>query len=89
MDPNGNLALNTGWYAVEGQITAHSLTMSGPVSLILKDGSSLTLKADVNDTDSSCLIDGGMLTVYGQKEQTGYILSRGASAHLDDLYLYG
>ena len=89
MDPNGNLALNTGWYAVEGQITAHSLTMSGPVSLILKDGSSLTLKADVNDTDSTCLIDGGMLTVYGQKEQTGYILSRGASAHLDDLYLYG
>ena len=89
VDPNGNLALNAGWYAVEGQITAHSITMSGPVSLILKDGSSLTLKADVNDTDSTCLIDGGMLTVYGQKEQTGYILSRGASAHLDDLYLYG
>ena len=63
-------ALSDGWYVVNGEVTVDArITVSGDVSLILKDGCKLTLKEGLEVSAH------GSLSIYGQAEGTGELIT--------------
>ncbi|MBO7407684.1 MAG: InlB B-repeat-containing protein, partial [Clostridia bacterium] len=59
-------AMNTGWYAVAGNVTIPSrIEISGAVNLILRDGASLTVPNGIHLTGANSL------TIWGQNAGTG------------------
>lgn len=67
--------LATGWYVVDGNITASApITLEGDVNLILTDGSNFTVNGNIVQSDEKK----GTLTICGQSENTGSITVKGA-----------
>lgn len=76
--------LSSGWYIVNGaDVKTESIVCEGAVNLILADGAKLTAIGTVNITDHTgdagirVSAVGASLTIYGQSEQTGQLISTG------------
>ena len=69
-------SLTGGWYVVNSDVSFdHSVTLTGPVNLILADGKTMNIGSN-SDKISGYALNGGdhttsALTVYGQSEGTG------------------
>ncbi len=70
---NDTQALAAGWYVADGELTiADKFNISGDVNLILKDGCKLTI-------DEIFVTTGSTLTVYGQSNGTGELITGGSA----------
>ena len=76
---SGTTTLESGWYAVDGNVTISStVTVSGNAHLILKDGSKLTISVTSYDAGIG-IPSGSSLTIYGQTAGSGELDVTGGS----------
>lgn len=65
------------WYVVRETVVCGTITVSGAANLVLCDGAALIAQSGAPNDPGVCLTSGNVLTVYGQKDQTGTLVASG------------